>query len=65
MVATTVDTFGRLDMAFNDAGIQLPVCDAEALLWPKAAHRCAAADKRAEAFDRATAIWLCISAPAS
>ena len=51
LVATTVDTFGRLDMAFNNAGIQLPVCDA--------------ADEPAEAFDRVTAInlrgvWACM-----
>jgi len=51
LMATTVDTFGRLDMAFNNAGIQLPVCDA--------------ADEPAEAFDRVTAInlrgvWACM-----
>ena len=51
LVATTVETFGRLDMAFNNAGIQLPVCDA--------------ADEPAEAFDRVTAInlrgvWACM-----
>ncbi len=51
LIATTVDTFGRLDMAFNNAGIQLPVCDA--------------ADEPAEAFDRVTAInlrgvWACM-----
>jgi NAD(P)-dependent dehydrogenase (short-subunit alcohol dehydrogenase family) len=51
MAAATVDTFGRLDMAFNNAGIQLPVCDA--------------ADEPAEAFDRVTAInlrgvWACM-----
>jgi len=50
-VKTTVDTYGRLDMAFNNAGIQLPVCDA--------------ADEPAEAFDRVTAInlrgvWACM-----
>ena len=28
LIAATVDTFGRLEMAFNNAGIQLPVCDA-------------------------------------
>ena len=51
LIATTVDTFGRLDMAFNNAGIQLPICDA--------------ADEPAEAFDRVTAInlrgvWACM-----
>ena len=51
LIAATVDTFGRLDMAFNNAGIQLPVCDA--------------ADEPAEAFDRVTAInlrgvWACM-----
>ena len=28
LVASTVETFGRLDMAFNNAGIQLPLSDA-------------------------------------
>src|SRR3954469_18394482 len=51
LVATTVRTFGRLDMAFNNAGIQIPVCDA--------------ADEPAETFDRVTAInlrgvWACM-----
>src|SRR6476619_3432901 len=51
LIATTVDTIGRLDMAFNNAGIQLPVCDA--------------ADEPAAAFDRVTAInlrgvWACM-----
>ncbi|GAA3604036.1 hypothetical protein GCM10022236_02230 [Microlunatus ginsengisoli] len=51
MVAATVYRFGRLDMAFNNAGIQLSVCDA--------------ADEPAEAFDRVTAInlrgvWACM-----
>ena len=51
LVATTVETFGRLDMAFNNAGIQLPICDA--------------ADEPATAFDRVTAInlrgvWACM-----
>ena len=51
LIAATVDTYGRLDMAFNNAGIQLPVCDA--------------ADEPAEAFDRVTAInlrgvWACM-----
>jgi hypothetical protein len=36
-----VDTFGRLDMAFNNAGIQVPPSDA--------------ADEPAEVFDRSTA----------
>jgi NAD(P)-dependent dehydrogenase (short-subunit alcohol dehydrogenase family) len=47
----TVDTFGRLDMAFNNAGIQVPSTDA--------------ADEPAERFDRVTAInlrgvWNCM-----
>jgi len=51
IVDHTVDTFGRLDMAFNNAGIMLPVADA--------------ADEPAEAFDRVTAInmrgvWACM-----
>ena len=51
LIVATVDTFGRLDMAFNNAGIQLPICDA--------------ADEPAEAFDRVTAInlrgvWACM-----
>jgi NAD(P)-dependent dehydrogenase (short-subunit alcohol dehydrogenase family) len=51
LISTTVGTFGRLDMAFNNAGIQLPLCDA--------------ADEPAEAFDRVTAInlrgvWACM-----
>lgn len=50
-VAAAVDTFGRLDMAFNNAGIQVPPCDA--------------ADEPAEVFDRAQAInlrgvWACM-----
>lgn len=50
-VATTVDTFGHLDMAFNNAGVQVPPCDA--------------ADEPAEVFDRAHAInlrgvWACM-----
>jgi len=51
MVKATVDTFGRLDMAFNNAGIQVPPSDA--------------ADEPAEVFDRVTAInlrgvWACM-----
>jgi NAD(P)-dependent dehydrogenase (short-subunit alcohol dehydrogenase family) len=47
----TVAEFGRLDMAFNNAGIMLPVADA--------------ADEPAEAFDRVTAVnlrgvWACM-----
>jgi NAD(P)-dependent dehydrogenase (short-subunit alcohol dehydrogenase family) len=50
-VQAAVTTYGRLDMAFNNAGIQIPVCDA--------------ADEPAEAFDRVTAInlrgvWACM-----
>jgi NAD(P)-dependent dehydrogenase (short-subunit alcohol dehydrogenase family) len=44
MVDTTVATFGRLDMAFNNAGIQVPPSDA--------------ADEPAEIFDRVNAINL-------
>jgi NAD(P)-dependent dehydrogenase (short-subunit alcohol dehydrogenase family) len=44
MVKATVDTFGRLDMAFNNAGIQVPPSDA--------------ADEPAEVFDRVNAINL-------
>ncbi|GAA3739005.1 NAD(P)-dependent dehydrogenase (short-subunit alcohol dehydrogenase family) [Spinactinospora alkalitolerans] len=40
----TVESFGRLDMAFNSAGIQIPLSDA--------------ADEGAEAFDRVNAINL-------
>jgi len=45
------DAFGRLDMAFNNAGIQVPPCDA--------------ADEPAEVFDRVNAInlrgvWACM-----
>ncbi len=48
---TTVDTFGRLDMAFNNAGIQAPPTDA--------------ADEPAELFDRVNAVnlrgvWACM-----
>ena len=44
LVDRTVETFGRLDMAFNNAGIMLPQTDA--------------ADEPAEAFDRVSAINL-------
>lgn len=44
MVATTVEAFGRLDMAFNNAGIQVPPSDA--------------ADETAEDFDRVNAVNL-------
>lgn len=43
-VTRTVDTFGRLDMAYNNAGIQSPVTDA--------------ADETASVFDRVNAINL-------
>ena len=43
-VIRTVDTFGRLDMAYNNAGIQSPTTDA--------------ADEPAEVFDRVNAINL-------
>jgi NAD(P)-dependent dehydrogenase (short-subunit alcohol dehydrogenase family) len=43
-VTRTVDTFGRLDMAYNNAGIQSPTTDA--------------ADEPAEVFDRVNAINL-------
>jgi NAD(P)-dependent dehydrogenase (short-subunit alcohol dehydrogenase family) len=51
LVKATVDTFGRLDMAFNNAGIQVPPSDA--------------ADESAEVFDRVNAInlrgvWACM-----
>jgi NAD(P)-dependent dehydrogenase (short-subunit alcohol dehydrogenase family) len=51
MVERTVAEFGRLDAAFNNAGIQVPPSDA--------------ADEPAEAFDRVTAInlrgvWACM-----
>ena len=51
MIARTVATFGRLDMAFNNAGVQVPASDA--------------ADEPAEHFDRVTAInlrgvWACM-----
>ena len=50
-VRTAVDTYGRLDSAFNNAGIQVPPCDA--------------ADEPAEVFDRVNAInlrgvWACM-----
>jgi NAD(P)-dependent dehydrogenase (short-subunit alcohol dehydrogenase family) len=43
-VSEAVGRFGRLDMAFNNAGIQIPAADA--------------ADEPAEAFDRVTAVNL-------
>src|SRR5215212_6267345 len=51
LVNRTLDHFGRLDMAFNNAGIMLPPTDA--------------ADEPAENFDRVTAInmrgvWACM-----
>jgi NAD(P)-dependent dehydrogenase (short-subunit alcohol dehydrogenase family) len=51
MVERAVATFGRLDMAFNNAGIQVPSTDA--------------ADEPAEQFDRVNAInlrgvWTCM-----
>jgi NAD(P)-dependent dehydrogenase (short-subunit alcohol dehydrogenase family) len=51
MVKATVDTFGRLDMAFNNAGIQVQPSDA--------------ADEPGEIFDRVNAInlrgvWACM-----
>lgn len=51
IVDTTVKTFGRLDAAFNNAGIQVPPHDA--------------ADESAEVFDRVNAvnargIWVCM-----
>jgi NAD(P)-dependent dehydrogenase (short-subunit alcohol dehydrogenase family) len=51
LVGRTVAEFGRLDMAFNNAGIMLPLADA--------------ADEPAESFDRVTAInlrgvWACM-----
>jgi NAD(P)-dependent dehydrogenase (short-subunit alcohol dehydrogenase family) len=51
LVQRTVTEFGRLDMAFNNAGIMLPLTDA--------------ADEPAEAFDRVTAVnlrgvWACM-----
>ena len=42
LVDRTMDAFGRLDMAFNNAGIMIPPSDA--------------ADEPAERFDRVTAI---------
>ena len=44
MVDQTVSTFGRLDAAFNNAGIQVPPSDA--------------ADEAAESLDRVNAINL-------
>src|SRR4249920_1407514 len=51
MVEQTVSTFGRLDAAFNNAGVQAPPADA--------------ADEAAEEFDRVNAInlrgvWACM-----
>lgn len=51
MVDTAVATFGRLDMAFNNAGIQAPPSDA--------------ADESADTFDRVNAVnlrgvWACM-----
>jgi NAD(P)-dependent dehydrogenase (short-subunit alcohol dehydrogenase family) len=51
MVKATVDTFDRLDLAFNNAGIMVPPSDF--------------ADEPAEVFDRVTAInlrrvWACM-----
>lgn len=51
MVETTVATFGRLDMAFNNAGIQVPPSDA--------------ADESGEAYDRVQGVnlkgvWACM-----
>lgn len=51
MVARTVSEFGRLDMAFNNAGIQIPASDT--------------ADQSAEEYDRISAInqrgvWACM-----
>jgi NAD(P)-dependent dehydrogenase (short-subunit alcohol dehydrogenase family) len=43
-LATTIQTFGRLDMAYNNAGIQSPTTDA--------------ADETADTFDRVNAINL-------
>ena len=51
LVGRAVDSFGRLDMAFNNAGVMLPLSDA--------------ADEPVERFDRVTAInmrgvWACM-----
>ena len=51
MVERTIATFGRLDAAFNNAGVQAPASDV--------------ADQPAEAFDRVNAInlrgvWVCV-----
>jgi NAD(P)-dependent dehydrogenase (short-subunit alcohol dehydrogenase family) len=52
LVERTVATFGRLDMAFNNAGIMIPPSDA--------------ADESADSFDRVNAInlrgvWACLN----
>jgi NAD(P)-dependent dehydrogenase (short-subunit alcohol dehydrogenase family) len=44
LVERTVAAYGRLDMAFNNAGIQVPPCDA--------------ADEPADTFDRVNAVDL-------
>jgi NAD(P)-dependent dehydrogenase (short-subunit alcohol dehydrogenase family) len=51
LVDQTVETFGRLDMAFNNAGIMVPPCDA--------------ADEPIDVFERVTAVnlrgvWACM-----
>lgn len=51
MIRDTVAAFGRLDMAFNNAGIMVPPCDA--------------ADEPADVFDRVNAVnlrgvWACM-----
>ena len=50
-VRETVDRFGRLDMAFNNAGIMIPACDA--------------ADEDADVFDKVNSVnlrgvWACM-----
>jgi NAD(P)-dependent dehydrogenase (short-subunit alcohol dehydrogenase family) len=51
LLATTIDTYGQVDMAFNNAGIQVPVSDA--------------ADEPVDAFERVNAVnyrgvWACM-----
>ena len=51
MMATVLERFGRVDLAFNNAGIQVPPTDA--------------ADEEADAFDRVTrvnlrGVWACM-----